>query len=635
MLGQVRRQPAGVATGPDRSAARLIGWRSGLAISLALIALLLGVGLALALRWAAIYPGVRVGSVDLGGFDQTAATTRLTDEAAHWEAAPLTLTGPAGSATFSRHELGLRYDVPATLAAAYAIGHEGSPLDRLGTILTLPLRGGTINPIVTTDEAQLRAHLSTLAGINDMPARDGALRITAGQVIVVPPVEGSGLDLAAAVPLVITAATTPAPEVVLPVAEQIQPAVNSAVLAAAQQRAERFLAQPLRLRGDDVDELFSTATIGTWLEVRPNSASNEPLTVQINQAAVQQAVGAYAPQIRRDTQSATYEYDQRQRAFVVTTAALDGRQLDLAATTAAVITALEGDQERLVAPVVERWRPGLTEQDIAVANQKLAQSYLAGPVVLQGQGQRWLLTPPEVANWITLLPGLTPAAGPRIIFDEQALNAYLASIQGQIDQPAVDAGYTMDDGTDVYRVTSPSAVGRALDLAATLKAALAVLNNPTATRTIALPIQETKPKITEADVAAMQPERWVEVNLSTQRMYAVVGKKRVYTATISSGKRGWETPTGTFYIIYRVENETMTSESIGAEEYYRLENVLYTQYFTGEGHALHYSWWKEPGSFGTPSSHGCLSETLPDAEFFWNFAAVGTRVTIYGQTPLR
>jgi lipoprotein-anchoring transpeptidase ErfK/SrfK len=62
--------------------------------------------------------------------------------------------------------------------------------------------------------------------------------------------------------------------------------------------------------------------------------------------------------------------------------------------------------------------------------------------------------------------------------------------------------------------------------------------------------------------------------------------------------------------------------------------VLYTQYFTEGGHALHSSWWKEPGSFGIPTSHGCISQTLEDAEFFWRFARVGTRLVIHGAAPI-
>jgi hypothetical protein len=139
----------------------------------------------------------------------------------------------------------------------------------------------------------------------------------------------------------------------------------------------------------------------------------------------------------------------------------------------------------------------------------------------------------------------------------------------------------------------------------------------------------------QASASWSEPERWIDVDLSAQRVRAVVGRKVVHTAVMSSGKQKWETPTGTFYINRRVENETMTSESIGAEDNYRLENVLYTQYFTDEGHALHYSWWKEPGSFGIPTSHGCVSMQLKDSEFFWNFARVGTRVFIQGRAPVR
>jgi lipoprotein-anchoring transpeptidase ErfK/SrfK len=66
-----------------------------------------------------------------------------------------------------------------------------------------------------------------------------------------------------------------------------------------------------------------------------------------------------------------------------------------------------------------------------------------------------------------------------------------------------------------------------------------------------------------------------------------------------------------------------------AEEHYVLEDVLYTQYFTFEGHALHLNYWRDEYYFGNiRSSHGCIGMRLADAEFFWNFARYGTRVTI-------
>ena len=133
----------------------------------------------------------------------------------------------------------------------------------------------------------------------------------------------------------------------------------------------------------------------------------------------------------------------------------------------------------------------------------------------------------------------------------------------------------MDDGTDFYYVTGASRPGRKLDGPAAFRMAMAAaLRAEPADRTIALPVADVRPAVTEADVAALVPERWIDVDLTRQRAYAVVGKKVVYTAVVSTGKKDWETPTGTFYINRRVANETMTSASIGAEEYYRLENVL-------------------------------------------------------------
>jgi lipoprotein-anchoring transpeptidase ErfK/SrfK len=124
-------------------------------------------------------------------------------------------------------------------------------------------------------------------------------------------------------------------------------------------------------------------------------------------------------------------------------------------------------------------------------------------------------------------------------------------------------------------------------------------------------------------------ERWILVDLARQTTTAMIGETPLYTAQATTGKSGWETPRGSFRILYRVENETMTSAAIGAEEYYVLDDVLWTQYFTDRGHALHLNYWREDYYFGRiPSSHGCVGLRYADAQFFWNFATYGTRVEI-------
>lgn len=148
---------------------------------------------------------------------------------------------------------------------------------------------------------------------------------------------------------------------------------------------------------------------------------------------------------------------------------------------------------------------------------------------------------------------------------------------------------------------------------------------PTATATPAVPAPNP-PAVPGPEVAG---ERWVLVDIASQTTTAMVGDAPLYTALVTTGKDGWMTPLGTFYILSRVDNETMTSASIGAEEEYVLTDVLYTQYFTNRGHALHLNYWRDDWYFGRiPSSHGCVGMRYADAEFFWRFAGIGTRVEI-------
>lgn len=158
---------------------------------------------------------------------------------------------------------------------------------------------------------------------------------------------------------------------------------------------------------------------------------------------------------------------------------------------------------------------------------------------------------------------------------------------------------------------------------------------PTATPTVTPTATQTPwPTPTPLVRVSLPPpgpdERWVDVDLSRQTATAMVGDTPWHTALVTTGKDGWETPTGEFRIGYRVYDETMTSASIGAEEYYVLDHVMFTQYFTSAGHALHLNYWRDDWYFGNErSSHGCVGMRYADAEFFWNFAGHGTRVVIH------
>jgi hypothetical protein len=126
--------------------------------------------------------------------------------------------------------------------------------------------------------------------------------------------------------------------------------------------------------------------------------------------------------------------------------------------------------------------------------------------------------------------------------------------------------------------------------------------------------------------------RWIDVDLEEPTLMTAYEDDRiVYTALALHGTVLDKTPTGTHRIVRRVENETMDSSTLGvprdAPGGYYLRDVLYTQYFTGDGAAIHYNWWSS--NFGYPGSHGCLGVNLEDARWFWEWASFGTVVNIH------
>ena len=128
------------------------------------------------------------------------------------------------------------------------------------------------------------------------------------------------------------------------------------------------------------------------------------------------------------------------------------------------------------------------------------------------------------------------------------------------------------------------------------------------------------------------PGRWIDANLSEPVLVTAYEDERpVYSALAVKGTIAFQTPTGVFRILRRVANETMDSATIGiprtAPTGYYLKDVLFTQYFTGDGDALHYNYWRS--NWGYAGSHGCMGMNHDDSKFFWDFASIGTPVYVH------
>lgn len=121
-------------------------------------------------------------------------------------------------------------------------------------------------------------------------------------------------------------------------------------------------------------------------------------------------------------------------------------------------------------------------------------------------------------------------------------------------------------------------------------------------------------------VLKQSSERWIEVNIATQRLIAWEGGVPVYAVIISTGTDDHPTPPGTFTI----QSKHRTARMQGDD--YDVPDVPFTMYYYG-GYAIHGAYWHH--RFGTPVSHGCVNVAVDHAEWLFNWASVGTPVVVH------
>ena len=90
----------------------------------------------------------------------------------------------------------------------------------------------------------------------------------------------------------------------------------------------------------------------------------------------------------------------------------------------------------------------------------------------------------------------------------------------------------------------------------------------------------------------------------------------------------WETttPIGHWSVLSKIDVQDM--EGTISDEYYFVADVPYVMYFDNLGNALHGTYWHS--NFGTPMSHGCVNLPIDIAAWMYEWAPVGTAVSVIG-----
>ncbi len=113
---------------------------------------------------------------------------------------------------------------------------------------------------------------------------------------------------------------------------------------------------------------------------------------------------------------------------------------------------------------------------------------------------------------------------------------------------------------------------------------------------------------------------WIDVNLSEQQIYAYEGNLLVNSFIVSTGLPDTPTVTGEYRIYVKVPIQDMSGPG------YYLPDVPWVMFFYDE-YGFHGTYWHN--NFGTPMSRGCVNLRIEDAEWLYNWASVGTRVSVH------
>lgn len=148
---------------------------------------------------------------------------------------------------------------------------------------------------------------------------------------------------------------------------------------------------------------------------------------------------------------------------------------------------------------------------------------------------------------------------------------------------------------------------------------------PTATSTPtpnATPTHTPTPTRRPTKIPADESEsgKWIEIDLSEQRIFAHEGQRTVLKARVSTGISRYPTIRGRFKIYVKYRSTRMRGPG------YDLPNVPWTMFFRGD-YAIHGAYWHN--SFGRPMSHGCVNMKPAEAKWLFNWAPRGTLVVIH------
>ncbi len=287
-----------------------------------------------------ILPGISVAGVDLSNYSKVDAVAILDQRLTYPQSGQIVFRYGDELWLAKPQELGLVFDVGASVEQAYNIGRNGLFASLAGQINTV--KGGLeLAPIIVFDERVAHGYLQNLAVQIDRPVVEAELSLNGTEVIYQPGQSGRILNVDATLESLAAKMGTFADGEVLLAIEEQDPAVMNAAEQAAILRqalsAAMSLSVPEAQTGDPGPWVLEPSLVAGMMVVgRAQTETGWQFQVSVDTQSIELFLKQIEPQVNRPSQNARFYFDDPTGQLVLIAPALTGRKLDIPTTQGAI-----------------------------------------------------------------------------------------------------------------------------------------------------------------------------------------------------------------------------------------------------------------------------------------------------------
>ena len=384
-----------------------------------------------------IYGGVEVGTVQLGGKTpagaKDAVRERTTGALQRFE-----FSGPNGENTYASDEMGVDFNVAATVDEAYSVGRRGNVLDRLSERAKAAYGTVTIPPKVDYQPQIAQEKVRNLAAKLNREPQKASVRIVGSEAQVDSSAEGYKLDFPATMNNVDQSVENMSGKVEV-VGEKLTPEITTQEAEATAEKARSAMEGQLAFDAEGNQWTLSPADVGSALAVAPKDGS---LQVSLDRNVMKDRLANLYADLTVKPVEAGYQVNGSQ---VSVTPSTTGKSIE----TKKLLDEVEGGifegQREYQVPVVTAKPDLTTNRAESLKPTNLLGDYRTNYAVVPDNGDRVanLQIASNAVNGTLVAPG-----------EVFSMNAHVSGLSYNKTKVIIDGAETKADGGGLCQVTS-------------------------------------------------------------------------------------------------------------------------------------------------------------------------------------